>query len=219
MSADTIRSVRREILKTLGIKISYENPIFQMLKRGIGLYIEAMPDEYNWIIQKLLTDKLISVVISDKTLCLGIDLPVRTSCFIGYNHNTFTKDEYLQMSGRAGRRGKDNQGNIIFFGDIDHISLMKGVLPNITGSKRDIYEHYSIYDYNHVFDHLIHKDRQLIKETNYNPFVKQKKLLWNLRMFPNACDFIELVTNSLEQKLYSLQSNDQHKHILNICFV
>ena len=53
MSADTIRSVRREIKKTLGIKIPYESPLFQLLKRGIGLYIENMPDEYNWILQEL----------------------------------------------------------------------------------------------------------------------------------------------------------------------
>ena len=28
------------------IKIPYESPLFQMLKRGIGLYIENMPDEW-----------------------------------------------------------------------------------------------------------------------------------------------------------------------------
>ena len=59
MSADTIRTVRREIMKTLGIKIPYEHPIFQMLKRGIGLYIENMPDEYKWILQKLLSSTAI----------------------------------------------------------------------------------------------------------------------------------------------------------------
>ena len=63
-----------------------------------------MPDEYNWQLQKLLSKKEIGIVISDKTLCLGIDLPVKTSCFLETNGNTFTQDEYLQMSGRAGRR-------------------------------------------------------------------------------------------------------------------
>tara|TARA_B100001094_G_scaffold279321_1_gene289406 strand:+ start:72 stop:2840 length:2769 start_codon:yes stop_codon:yes gene_type:complete len=216
MSAETIRNVRREIMKTLGIKIPYENPIFQMLKRGIGLYIEDMPDEYNWIIQKLLTKRLISVVISDKTLCLGIDLPVRTSCFIGSHDNKFTKDEYLQMSGRAGRRGKDNQGNIIFFGDIDYISLMKGVLPNIVGCPKGIYQHYSIYDYDCVFDNIIHNDRKVIKDINFNPYHRQKKLIWNLRMYPNVCEFIETLTPSLEQRIYSMNDNDRMKHIIGI---
>ena len=97
-----------------------------MLKRGIGIYLESMPDEYNWQLQKLLSKKE-KIVISDKTLCLGIDLPVKTSCFGSRtNGNTFTQDEYLQMSGRAGRRGKDTQGNIIFFGEIDYLKLMIG---------------------------------------------------------------------------------------------
>jgi superfamily II RNA helicase len=219
MSADTIRNVRREIMKTLGIKISYESPIFQMLKRGIGLYIESMPDEYNWIIQKLLTKKLISVVISDKTLCLGIDLPVRTSCFIGIDKNTFSKDEYLQMSGRAGRRGKDNQGNIIFFGDIDYLSLMKGVLPDITGSVKELYQHYSIYDYDSTFENIIHSDRQIIRESNYNPYTKHKKLLWSLRIYPNACQFIEEINQELESKLYSMNDNDSQKYMIELCRV
>ena len=78
MSENIIRDVRREIYKTLNIKIPYESILFQMLKRGIGIYSENMPEEYNWILQKLLSKKLISIIISDKTLCLGIDLPIRT---------------------------------------------------------------------------------------------------------------------------------------------
>ena len=71
-----------------------------MLKRGIGLYIETMPNEYKWILQKLLSNKQIGIVISDKTLCMGIDLPVRTCCLMEYNgSNNFTNEDYLQMSG------------------------------------------------------------------------------------------------------------------------
>ena len=65
MSGETIRSVRKEINNTLGIKIPYESPLFQMLKRGIGVYLESMPDEYNWQLQKLLSKKEIGIVISD----------------------------------------------------------------------------------------------------------------------------------------------------------
>ena len=125
MSADTIRNVRREIMNTLGIKIPYEHPIFQMLKRGIGLYIETMPDEYKWILQKLLSNKQIGIVISDKTLCMGIDLPVRTCCLMEFNgSNNFTNEDYLQMSGRAGRRGQDNRGNVIFYGESSSVKQL-----------------------------------------------------------------------------------------------
>ena len=148
MSGDTIKDIRREIIKSLNVKIPYEHPIFQMLKRGVGLYIESMPDEYKWILQKLMSKREIGVIISDKTLCLGIDLPIRTSCLMAYDNNdksnNFTNEDYLQMSGRAGRRGMDDRGNVIFYGDIDYLSLMKGILPCLNGTSKSLSENYNI---------------------------------------------------------------------------
>ena len=53
MSGNQIRDIRREIQKTLGIKIPYEHELFQMLKRGIRIYTEDMPEEYKWILQTI----------------------------------------------------------------------------------------------------------------------------------------------------------------------
>jgi superfamily II DNA/RNA helicase len=220
MSADTIRNVRREIMNTIGIKIPYEHPIFQMLKRGIGLYIETMPDEYKWILQKLLSNKQIGIVISDKTLCMGIDLPVRTCCLMEFNgSNNFTNEDYLQMSGRAGRRGQDNRGNVIFYGDIDYLSLMKGYLPNIIGSDKNINMNYKILNkinssiksdnIKKVYEYFINDNRQII-ECNINN--EYPKLLWNLRKYINADKFLEelediechLFRNKVDNEYYIL---------------
>lgn len=176
-----------------------------------------MPDEYNWILQKLLSIKEIGIVISDKTLCLGIDLPVRTSCFLGINQKVFTKEEYLQMSGRAGRRGMDTKGNIIFYGSIDYCPLMKGEMPEIIGNNNPIYkENFKIFkDYNPVFENMVHKDREIISVNN--PIVvdeKDKKLIWNIRMFKNSFSFLKQL-KSIEKKLWNLNENDRPIQILN----
>jgi len=221
MSGDTIRGIRREIMKTLGVKISYEHPIFQMLKRGIGLYIENMPDEYKWILQKLLANRQISIVISDRTLCLGIDLPIRTCCLMEFDgNNDFTNEDYLQMSGRAGRRGLDNRGNIIFYGDIDYLSLMKGHLPIVIGCDKNINTNYKILNninssikndhINKVFDYFINNDRNIIETdiTYENP-----KLLWYLRKYINADEFIDKLD---EIETYLFRNNvDNDIYILN----
>jgi hypothetical protein len=201
MSGDTIRDVRREIIKTLGIKIPYESPLFQMLKRGIGLYTESMPDEYNWILQKLLAKRDIGIVISDKTLCLGIDLPIRTSCFLGIEDVKFSKDEYLQMSGRAGRRGLDTRGNIVFFGDIDFKDLTNGELPEIKGSFKDIHKNYDILEglnplmkVDKIYENMIHKERKIIETEKIDEL---EKASWFLRKYKN--------TNIILNKLFDIE--------------
>ena len=96
-----------------------------MLKRGIGVYLESMPDEYNWQLQKIrkVIKKLVLLLLTKHLFRYSI--PVFDLTSSETNGNSFTQDEYLQMSGRAGRRGKDTQGNIVFFGDIDYLNLMK----------------------------------------------------------------------------------------------
>ena len=222
MSGDIIRDVRKEIIKTLNIKIPYESPLFQMLKRGIGIYSENMPEEYNWILQKLLSKKYIAIIISDKTLCLGIDLPIRSTCFLGIDEVQFTKDEYLQMAGRAGRRGHDNRGNIIFYGNIDYLSLMDGNLPMIIGNKNPIYSNYTILkDINKniysekIFTNFIHKDRKMIQ---INDSVSENKLLfWYLRNFKKSSQFINNLY-SIETELFQKNNNEKNIILLNNIF-
>jgi len=191
MTGDQIRCIRREIKKTLGIKLSYEHELFQMLKRGIGIYTEDMPEEYRWILQKLMDEKKIGIVISDRTLCLGIDLPIRSSCLIGLSDSTeFTIDDYLQMSGRAGRRGKDDRGNTIFY-NLDYKRLMRGVLPNITGSKIGIPSNYKALNtsVDIVYKYPIHSHKEIVSDV-FQP-TKLSKLQWLLRYQQNVPEFID----------------------------
>ena len=215
MDADTIRNVRREIKKTLGIKIPYESCIFQMLKRGIGLYTKNMPDEYNWILQKLLSSKEIGIVISDNTLCLGIDLPVRSSCFLGMNNPNFTKDDYLQMSGRAGRRGLDTKGNIIFYGDIDYVSLMRSSLPVINGNQTPIYNTYKVHPLSEkLITNMFNPHREYIEIPSLTISDKNKKIVWVLREFKNCTSLIQEL-QTIEKKLFQLNEYDRAEYLLH----
>jgi hypothetical protein len=195
MTGNQIRDIRREIQKTLGIKISYEHELFQMLKRGIGIYTEDMPEEYKWILQKLMDEKKIGIIISDRTLCLGIDLPIRSSCLLGLpGSKNFTIDDYLQMSGRAGRRGKDDRGNTIFY-NLDYSRLMKGILPNIVGSKVGIPGNYQALT-NSVDTEIVnnvYKNNICLHKYNSDPQYRQTKLpklQWLLRYQSNVPVFI-----------------------------
>jgi len=179
MSGQEIKSIRREIRKATGITISYENPVFQLLKRGIGLYIESMPDAYNWILQKLMTDKKLGIIISDRTLCLGIDLPIRSVALSGYKNPNYTVSDYLQMSGRAGRRGLDNQGNIIFHNVPNYRDLMKGKSPHLQLSEKKVTHSYNILN---QINHRI-STKNILPYEKIECSLKLEKLLWSLRKY------------------------------------
>ena len=212
MSGQEIRNIRREIKNAIGSTIAYENPIFQLLKRGIGLYISSMPDEYNWILQRLMSEKKLGIVISDRTLCLGIDLPIRSVTLSGYKEPTYTTSDYLQMSGRAGRRGHDNQGNIIFHGMPNYLAMMKGKLPKLVGSSTKLGESYSVIkdiNKNISLDNLswrIDSETNDISDTSIP--IKIQKLAWSLRYYKNSFQFLNEM-NKMEKKIFMIEEEDR----------
>lgn len=185
MSGDDIKFIRKELKHSIGINISYNSELFQLLKRGIGIYIESMPDKYNWIVQKLLSDKKLGIVITDKTLCLGIDLPIRTTILSGYNDNIYSINDYLQMSGRAGRRGLDNQGNIIFHGVKNYKELMSNKYPKVLFNNKH-YDNYSIIRNRYMNTKNIYNN-EILEFSNK----KYNKLLWILRYYENSYEWIK----------------------------
>lgn len=225
MSGDEIRNIRKEIKKSTGLTIEYENPYFQLLKRGVGLYISSMPDVYNWILQRLMTEKKLGIVISDKTLCLGIDLPIRSVALSGYNSPNYTTSDYLQMSGRAGRRGHDTRGNIIFHGMPDYLDLMKGELPKITGSNTEIGRSYSILkdiNKNINTDNLswrIYPRGNILNSIDLNP--KIHKFAWLIRYYTDINDFLNEFIK-IEKKIFMIDEDNReiwfYRHIIKNLF-
>jgi hypothetical protein len=230
MSGDEIRNIRREIKKSIGLTIEYENPYFQLLKRGVGLYISSMPDVYNWILQRLMSEKKLGIVITDKTLCLGIDLPIRSVTLSGYGDPKYTTSDYLQMSGRAGRRGHDTRGNIIFHGIPDYLKLMKGELPKIIGSTESIGNSYSALNslnrniktrslswrINHLVNTFDIQTEQIIDLP-----LKIHKLAWNLRYHIDIDSFLNEMIN-IEKKIFRIDEDSReiwfYRYIMNSLF-
>jgi len=219
MSGSKIKEVRREIQKTLGIKIQYEHPLFQLLKRGIGLYTEDMPEQYKWILQKLMTDREIGIVLSDRTLCLGIDLPIRTTCLLGLNdgsdNDEFTVDDYLQMSGRAGRRGLDTRGNTIFY-NVDYQVLMKGELPEIRGSDKMVTNRYNCLnkDVSGLYLNYLHASKKSDESEYVEIDPKFRGIQWLLR--ESEIKIEDFLTNidKINRELFHKKDNKEEKEII-----
>ena len=67
----------------------------------------------------LFGEGLIKVLFATETFSIGINMPAKTVVFTdlkkfdGFQSRYVTCGEYIQMSGRAGRRGKDDRGIVI----------------------------------------------------------------------------------------------------------
>jgi len=221
MSGPEIRSIKKEIKRTIGQSIDYENPLFQLLKRGIGIYLESFPDEYNRVVQRLLSQKKLGIVISDRTLCLGIDLPIRSVAFSGYKAPNYSTSDYLQMSGRAGRRGHDNQGNIIFHNVTNYKTLMRGELPALRGSDKPMYESYNVITALNptikipdVWSHRINRElAPLRQKTIMYEDTRFMKLVWLLRYHEEGLAFVNTLLK-MEKKMFMEIEGDRELYLL-----
>lgn len=107
------------------------------LRRGIGLYIKEVSfPSYRRFVQKLASAGKLGVVISDDSLAFGVNMPFRTCIFCGEMNGLLNPLMAQQMAGRAGRRGLDTQGNIVYVGSRPSFirELMIGKVAKIQGA-------------------------------------------------------------------------------------
>jgi len=92
---------------------------FLGLQRGIASHHAGMLPLFKEITENLFQIGLLRVVFATETLALGINMPAKTVVleklikWNGESHVMITPGEYTQLTGRAGRRGIDIEGNSI----------------------------------------------------------------------------------------------------------
>ena len=92
---------------------------FEALKRGVASHHAGQLPAWKEFVEELFQMGLIKVVFATETLAAGINMPARTTIISSLSkrtengHRLLFSSEFLQMSGRAGRRGKDTQGYVV----------------------------------------------------------------------------------------------------------
>jgi superfamily II RNA helicase len=89
------------------------------LYRGIAAHHAGILPAWKALVEELFQQGLIKVVFATETLAAGINMPARTTVISTLSkrtdtgHRLLNASEFLQMAGRAGRRGMDKQGHVV----------------------------------------------------------------------------------------------------------
>lgn len=97
--------------------------LLPLLKRGIGIHHGGLLPLLKEVIELLFQDGFIKVLFATETFSIGLNMPAKTVVFTtvrkfdGREFRNLSSGEYIQMSGRAGRRGLDDRGVVIMMVD------------------------------------------------------------------------------------------------------
>ena len=90
-----------------------------LVQKGIGYHHSGLVPILKEVVEMLFAKGLIKVLFATETFAVGVNMPTKTVIFpklSKYSNGDFRflrTDEYLQMAGRAGRRGLDKFGTVI----------------------------------------------------------------------------------------------------------
>jgi superfamily II RNA helicase len=114
--------------------------------KGIAFHHSGLIPILKEAVEILFSRGLIRALFCTETFAVGINMPTKTAVFLGlkkFDDRTdgkrlITTDEYIQMAGRAGRRGLDSFGLVVYFPEDDPVTcaelktVMKSGMPSIT---------------------------------------------------------------------------------------
>ena len=229
ISIQDIKEVKDKLYKEFVDK-NMENQIpkllelFSALLRGFAIYTQDLPTLYLRCVQQLTQQGKISILLSDKSLAFGINMPIKTVCF--YQDTPLLNTlMYQQMEGRCGRRGLDKNGNVFFCGFTQTRikELVNGKVIPIQGNQDIININIDI-----IPENIYNKDKIInsikthnLSKLEYNQNIIQKyqnevdnltttelPLYWKLSKYKNAyhiCMFMKWIKPN---KILHLRNNE-----------
>ncbi|CAI2163367.1 7658_t:CDS:10 [Funneliformis geosporum] len=117
--------------------------LLPFLKRGIAFHHSGLLPVLKEIVELLFQEGLIKILFATETFAMGLNMPAKTVVFTdvkkfdGQVNRYITSGEYIQMSGRAGRRGIDVKGIVIIMArEKMDPTIVKGI---ITGESDNLF--------------------------------------------------------------------------------
>jgi len=119
--------------------IARHHQLGDLRRKGVGAHHGGQLPLWKLVLETLMTEGLLDAIFATSTVSAGVNFPARSMVFFHsdrFNGQTFvplTSTEFHQMTGRAGRRGKDRIGFAIAvpgkFMDLPHVTRLVASPP------------------------------------------------------------------------------------------
>lgn len=137
-------------------KIEGFHKLTSLLEKGVAFHHSGMLPILKEIVEVLFDKGFIKILFATETFAVGINMPTKTVVFTSYRkYDDMTEtprmlrtSEYIQMAGRAGRRGKDDKG-IVMYLPIREPENPECVKEMMTGKRAKV-ESQMKFDYSYI---------------------------------------------------------------------
>ncbi|CAK1540185.1 unnamed protein product [Leptosia nina] len=207
---DEVFNNAMDVLSEEDRKLPQVENVIPLLRRGIGIHHGGLLPILKETIEILFGLGLIKALFATETFAMGLNMPARTVVFTncqkfdGRDFRFITSGEYIQMSGRAGRRGLDDKGIVILM--IDQKVAPNTVKSMVQGKADPINSAFHL-TYNMVLN--------LMRVEEINPEYMLERSFFQFQNQAAIPDIIEKVQN--KQKEYDALTIEQEHSIGSYC--
>ncbi|MBW2383717.1 MAG: DUF3516 domain-containing protein [Deltaproteobacteria bacterium] len=136
------KEAKRAVAEAIA-EFRFDSPYGRDMKRfllhGIGLHHAGLLPKYRLLVERLAQQGLLRVVCGTDTLGVGVNVPIRTVLFTklckfdGEKVTILSARDFKQISGRAGRKGFDDEGSVVVQAP-EHVVLNKRLEAKARGA-------------------------------------------------------------------------------------
>jgi superfamily II RNA helicase len=153
--------------------------LVSLLEKGVAYHHSGILPVLKEIVEILFSRGFVKVLFATETFAVGINMPTKAVVFTSYrkyddktdSQRMLTTSEYIQMAGRAGRRGKDTKGDVIYlpFRDPEPVLFVEQMM---TGKKACINSRMDFH-YGHILS-TFQSGKNIIHDTYWASEVRDE---------------------------------------------
>lgn len=123
MSSDFSSKDEKKAIQAALVGMRFDTPygkeVQKFIRHGLGLHHAGLLPKYRRLVERLAQKGHLKIISGTDTLGVGVNIPIRTVLFTrlckfdGEKTTILSVRDFQQISGRAGRKGFDEQGSVV----------------------------------------------------------------------------------------------------------